>query len=107
MSRMIDKNLLQEWLVTKMEPQAISESLLSQGHDEDFVNACLQAYKKAKNEKKQFAGFVVTGLGALLGFLGCVFSLVNPIPELYNLFLYGFTSLAILLIVGGMYMVFE
>jgi hypothetical protein len=30
---------------------------------------------------------------------------VNPVPELYGVFLYGFTSVAMVLIVAGMYLV--
>ena len=107
MSPTIDKDLLQQWLVQKMEPQAITESLQRQGHDETMVNAYLKAYRKLKNEKKQFIGFLVTGLGAFIGFISCVLSLTNPIPELYDFILFGVTSFAILLIVAGMYLVFE
>jgi hypothetical protein len=47
------------------------------------------------------------GLGAFLGFISCVLSLTNPIPELYNVILFGLTSVAILIIVVGMYFLFE
>jgi hypothetical protein len=46
-------------------------------------------------------------LGAFLGFLSCVLTLANPIPELHNLILFGFTSVGILIIMVGMYFVFE
>lgn len=58
-------------------------------------------------DKKQFNGFFCMGLGAFLGFISCVLSLTNPIPELYNVILYGLTSIAILIIVVGMYFLFE
>jgi hypothetical protein len=107
MSNAIDKDLLQQWMLQKLEPAAITESLSAQGHDESAIRAYLNAYRKLRNEKKQFIGFLVTGAGALLGFISCVLSLVNPIPELYNVILFGVTSVAILLIVAGMYLVFE
>jgi hypothetical protein len=47
------------------------------------------------------------GSGAFLGFLSCVLTLINPVPELYNLILYGLTSIAIIIIVLGLYLVFE
>ena len=60
-----------------------------------------------QTDKKQFNGFFCMGLGALLGFISCVLSLTNPIPELYNVILFGLTSVAILIIVLGMYFLFE
>lgn len=107
MSNAIDRELLQQWLLQKMDPAAITDSLTAQGLDESAISDHLRAYRKLRNEKKQFIGFIVTGAGALLGFISCVLSLVNPIPELYNFILFGVTSVAILLIVAGMYLVFE
>ncbi len=103
----IDNQILQEWIVTQMDPKAIEQELKALGYDEGKVSAYLKAYRKAKHARRQFIGFMVTGLGAVLGFISCVLSLVNPIPELYNLILFGLTSVAILLIVAGMYLVFE
>lgn len=88
----IDQQMLQQWLVAHMEPQAIELELTTQGYDEGTVRAYLNAFRKAKNAKRQFIGFVVTSMGAVLGFISCVLSLVNPIPELYNVILFGLTS---------------
>lgn len=63
--------------------------------------------KRAKNAKKQFTGFICLGTGAFLGFISCVLTLTNPIPELFNIILYGLTSVAILIICAGLYFVFE
>ena len=59
------------------------------------------------NAKKQFMGFVFMAVGAFLGFVSCVLSLINPIPELYNVILFGLISIAIIVIFIGMYCVFE
>lgn len=63
--------------------------------------------KRVKNAKKQFTGFICLGTGAFLGFISCVLTLTNPIPELFNIILYGLTSVAILIICAGLYFVFE
>ena len=66
-----------------------------------------EEFKQGKNAKKQFIGFICLGTGAFLGFISCVLTLTNPIPELFNIILYGLTSVAILIICAGLYLVFE
>ncbi|KYP16304.1 hypothetical protein [Flavihumibacter sp. CACIAM 22H1] len=62
---------------------------------------------KTNTAKRQFAGFLLMGIGAFIGFISCVLSLLNPIPELYNLILYGLTSVAIVVALIGLYLVLE
>ena len=66
-----------------------------------------EEFKRVKNAKIQFTGFICLGTGAFLGFISCVLTLTNPIPELFNIILYGLTSVAILIICAGLYFVFE
>ncbi|MFZ7113883.1 MAG: hypothetical protein ACO1G9_00795 [Bacteroidota bacterium] len=60
-----------------------------------------------ENAIRQKRGFSFTATGAVLGFISCVLSLTNPVPELYYIILYGLTSIAILLIFVGLYFIFE
>jgi hypothetical protein len=103
----IDNALLRQWNLSSLEPQAIEAELSAKGMDAEGISAHVEAYRKFKIARKQFVGFFCMGLGAFLGFVSCVLSLVNPIPELYNLILFGLTSVAILIIVVGMYFLFE
>ena len=52
-------------------------------------------------------GFICLGIGAMTGFISCVLTLTNPVPELYNVILYGLTSVAVTIIFIGLYFVFE
>lgn len=106
-SATIDNALLRQWHMSRLEPQAVEMELASKGLDRETILEHLEAYRKFKIEKKQFVGFFCMGLGAFLGFISCVLSLTNPIPELYNVILFGRTSVAILIIVVGMYFLFE
>jgi hypothetical protein len=103
----IDNTLLKQWNLSRLEPKAIEAELSSKGCDNDTISAYLEAYRKYKVDRKQFVGFFCMGLGAFLGFISCILSLTNPIPELYNVILFGLTSVAILIIVVGMYFLFE
>lgn len=103
----IDPSTLKQWASAKLEPGAVEAELKSMGLDTESISANLKAYKKICNAKKQFLGFLFMAAGAFLGFVSCVLSLVNPIPELYNVILFGLTSVAIIVIFIGMYCVFE
>jgi len=61
----------------------------------------------ASRKRRQHNGFILTAAGALLGFISCVLALINPVPELYEVILYGATSVSILLVFTGLYLVFE
>lgn len=103
----LDVNSIKEWVLAKLEPQAIEEKLREKGLDPESILAHIKEYKRQCNAKKQFNGFVLLGIGGFLGFFSCVLSVINPIPELYNMILYGFTSVSLILIFAGLYCVFE
>lgn len=63
--------------------------------------------QKLKRARQQNLGFILSGIGAVLGFISCVLTMWNPVPSLYDLILYGMTSLAIIVIFAGLYLVFE
>ncbi len=102
-----DQKIIQQWLAAKLDYKDAEKEMLEKGLDADSVITNLKEYKRLRNAKKQFAGFICMGLGAFLGFISCVLSIINPLPQLYTLFLFGLTSIAILVIVYGLYLVFE
>ena len=106
-SSSIEMSTIQQWIAAKLEPTAIEKELFSKGFDAESIAAHLAAYKRARNAKRQSNGFIFMALGAFLGFISCVLTLINPVPELYNLILYGLTSISILVIFLGLYFVFE
>ena len=63
--------------------------------------------QRLNRAKQQNLGFILAGIGAVLGFISCVLTLWNPIPSIYDLVLYGLTSIAILVIFAGLYLIFE
>lgn len=103
----IDMSLVRQWVATKLSPEHIEGMLKSDGHDHESILAHIKAFKKERHARRSVIGFILMGTGAFMGFLSCVLSLTNPIPELYYWILYGFTSLAILVICAGLYYAFE
>ena len=77
------------------------------GCDEETIEIQLKEFKKRKLVHRQTNGFICMIIGATLGFISCLMTVFNPIPEIYYWVLYGLTSIAILIIFLGLYFVFE
>ncbi len=103
----INSALINQWSIERLSMQEVEEKLIALGYDSDYINVHLKEFNKLKYAKRQNAGFVLVGIGALLGFLSCVLTMVNPIPDLNDFFLYGLTSIAIIVVMMGLYLVFE
>lgn len=100
-------SLIRQWVLEKADTSVVEQNLLTLGFDDDTRVAYLSEFIKAKNSRRQQAGFIYVGVGAFLGFASCVLSLTNPFPEIYNLILFGLTSISILVIFLGLYKIFE
>ena len=100
-------SLIQEWLSEKLDEEKVEQKLLALGYDEMTKMAYLKEFKKIRNAGRQRRGFIYLGVGGFLGFISCVLTLTNPVPELFNWILFGLTSISILLICRGLYSVFE
>jgi hypothetical protein len=107
MAEGIDPLVVERWSMERRVPEELRAMLVSEGYDEASIRMVLEAVGKAQRGRRQWKGFACAGGGAMLGFISCVLSLVNPVPDLYGLFLYGFTSVAMVLIVAGLYLVLE
>lgn len=106
-STTLDSNMIQQWIVSKKQPEVIEQDLTVKGLDSESIKAYLKEFKRLKNFKKQCSGFFCAGLGAVLGFISCLLTIINPVPALYEAILFGLTSIAILVICYGLYLIFE
>ena len=98
---------LQQWANEKMDIEVVKSKLTSLGLAEDVIAEKIAEFKKLQHKSRQFKGFVYLASGAFMGFLSCLLTLTNPVPELYNWILYGFTSLSILILMLGLYYLLE
>ena len=103
----VDPATIEQWIVNKPDLASIEAELLAKGMDADSISSYISEYKRLRNSKRQFTGFLCIGLGAFLGFVSCILSIINPLPELYNVILFGLTSIAILIVFYGLYCLFE
>jgi hypothetical protein len=103
----IDTALIRSWIEAKLSVEDVEAQLHESGFSKETITIYLRQYKKERYAGRRFKGFVCMGIGAFLGFVSCVLTLTNPIPELFNIILFGLTSIAILVICLGLYFVFE
>ena len=103
----LDQTQIKQWITERFSVQKIEELLQSKGFDPEAIALHIKEFNKQRYELRRAKGFVYASSGAVLGFVGCVLAILNPLPELYYLGLYGFTSLAAILIFIGLYLLFE
>lgn len=106
-NQFVSSSVVRKWILENLDALSIEQMLRSEGFGDEHIDAYIKEYKRQKTRQKQTNGFIVTAIGAVLGFISCVLTLTNPIPEFFNLILYGLTSVAILLIMLGLYLIFE
>lgn len=103
----IDATLIHEWLAAKLDPDAVEKKLQEKGFTADEVKTHLKEFRKVRNARRLSAGMVYVTIGSVLGCLSTFLTIFNPVPELYYYILYGLTSVAVLILFWGLYLIFE
>jgi hypothetical protein len=103
----IDHEKLQKWIHEHKEAEQIQEDLIKEGFDEATIDLYIKEFKKQYYAGRQKIGFRFLMIGAFIGFVSCLLSIANPFPSLYEVILYGATSLSICVIFVGLYYLFE
>lgn len=103
----IDQTEIQKWISDRLPVQKIEQLLQTKGMDAEMISIHLKEFNRQRYELRRAKGFTCASIGAVLGFIGCILAILNPLPELYYVGLYGFTSLAAILIMLGLYFLFE
>jgi hypothetical protein len=103
----IDQTEIQQWMIDRFTIQKIEQLLQTRGLDAEIISMYLKEFNKQRYAIRRSKGFAFASGGAVLGFVGCILAILNPLPELYYLGLYGFTSIAVVLILAGLYFLIE
>jgi magnesium-transporting ATPase (P-type) len=101
------KESIRNWKEKNYTVEQIRLELTDSGLKEDEINDIIKVYQSLQYEKRRRTGFILMGLGAFLGFISCLLTMIDLIPALTGVFLYGFTSLAVIIVIYGCYLVFE
>ena len=103
----INSTTIQQWMSANLTPQAIEADLHSKGLDAHTISEHLTEFKRQRNLKRQFKGFIYMAIGAFIGFLSCVLTLSEAFPQWYSFILYGLTMIGITIAFIGLYFVLE
>ncbi len=98
---------IQQWVEKKWQLNAIEEELKSKGFDADMIKLTINEFKRLRYAKRRFTAFILMGIGAIVGFISCILTVINALPHMFDFFLYGFTILAAILVFIGLYLLFE
>ncbi len=101
-------DLFPKWKNKQYSEEAIILELQHHGiQDETHISDIIRHYKRHCCQDRQKTGFILTAIGSFLGFMSCVFSMLDLIPDLRGFFLYGLTSIGITVAFIGLYLIFE
>lgn len=96
-----------KWKEGAHTENSIINELRQYGFDSLQIIETLQQFKKKQLDERQTLGFIITSIGAFLGFVSCVMTMLDIFPDLRGFMLYGLTSLALVFIFIGLYYIFE
>ena len=103
----LDHSQIQQWITGNLSEEALISQLENAGINAEIAELYLQTFKKVRDEKRYKNGITLIITGAVLGFFSCVASLCNVAPEYCTLILVGLTSVSLVLVFIGLYLVFE
>lgn len=96
-----------QWLRDNLNSEEVKGKLNQIGLDNETQIALYKEFQKLRNEKRLQQGILFIIIGAVIGFISCVLTITNPFPGLYNIILFGLTSMAIIVAFVGIYLIFE
>ena len=106
-STSININLLEEWVSKKINLEEVSQKLKAMNLNEDEMAEHLKEFKRIRYHKRRFNAFIFMAIGAVVGFISCVLTVTDILPHMFDIFLYGLTTAAAVLVFRGLYLLFE
>lgn len=95
------------WKLNNSSDELIIQELTSKGYSKMEMEEIIALYKKKCADQRMTKGFILMGAGAFLGFISCVCVLLDFGPVMRDIFLYGLTSVSVIIAMAGLYLVFE
>lgn len=95
------------WKCNNLSSELIMQELSLKGYSNTEVEEIITLYKKKCDNDRMTKGFIMMGAGAFLGFISCVCVLLDFGSLMRDIFLYGLTSVSVIIAMAGLYLVFE
>ncbi len=100
-------HLFVSWKERNLSVEEIMEELKLKIEDETHIHEVINAYKKKLEGHRVQNGFILTGIGALICLISCISTMFLNIPEWRDFLLIGLTTIGVMVIMVGFYMIFE
>jgi hypothetical protein len=102
-----DKKLLKDLARQGLTEEQIYDHLIGTHISPSDARQMIEECKKENCMKQQKMGLTLLVIGSFICFTSCVFTMVEIMPSLTNFFLYGMTSAGVVVVFGGLVLVFE
>jgi hypothetical protein len=97
-----------EWLDKGYDNEQIIIELKKIGFNERHLPEMLAEIKKLRNARKTSSGLMLILIGAVLCLLSCVLTMTSSYSHgNFSIVLYGFTTVGIVLVFGGLMKIFN
>lgn len=101
------ETLFPKWRQIKISKSQAMEELILQQLSQEESTSIWEKYCRHCLDKRISMGWTLMFVGGAVGLLSCVITMLDPIPTLRGLFMYGITSVAITMSLYGCYLVME
>ncbi len=95
------------WKERKLCEEEIRKELFNKNYPVVKIDEIISLYHKKQLDARFTKGFVLMGTGAFIGFLSCLFAILDFAPAWRYFYLYGLTSISVIIAMAGCYLVFE
>lgn len=99
--------LFKSWHQLNTSKSMVQEELENKGLSGEEITSILENYARYRLDRRNTLGWSLMGLGGFLGLVSCVLTILDPMPGLRGVFMYGVTSLAVTIALYGCYLVME
>ncbi|HSF90032.1 MAG TPA: hypothetical protein VLA46_11480, partial [Saprospiraceae bacterium] len=99
-----DETLFRSWQQRNVSKSFVQAELSNQGYSTEEISSMLEEYTRYRIARRNTMGWCMMGLGGFLGLVSCVLTMLDPLPDFRGLFMYGFTSIAVIMAFYGCYL---
>lgn len=100
-------DVIQMMVAKGANEEEIFRELSLHGISEEEARHIINSWKKEKAAHQQKNGLTLLVIGSFACFVSCVLTIADVFPALNNFFLYGLTSMGVVVVFGGLVLVFE
>jgi len=89
------------------ERKEILEELKNQQLSPEEITSVWENYSRYRIDHRNTMGWLWMGIGGFMGLVSCVLTMLEPMPAMRGVFMYGLTSVAVAIALYGCYLVME